>query len=173
MKTIQRAFFWVTTVFFLVAGFSVTICQVIPIEFADWKYNHTFYGIVLQGLPIAVLLTLVYTLNKNKTAKQNISIAVLTSIGAAASYFVSVLLMTSYWFGAWVNYEIVYESKENPGEVISHQLWDSGAFGYDGQRTVKLTPFLGLWTVVTEVDTATVDNMNWRPVKREEDIRIP
>jgi hypothetical protein len=173
MKTIQKASFWVTTMFFLVVGFTLTIGQVVPIEFSDSRFSNTFYDIVLQGFPVAVLLTLAYTLGKHRTANKNVSIAVLTSIGAVASYFVSVLIMFSYGFGSWVNFDIVYESKENPKEVISHQLWDNGAFGYDGQRTVQLTPFLGLWAVVTETDTATVDRIKWLPVNREGDIKIP
>ncbi|OKL39767.1 hypothetical protein [Pontibacter flavimaris] len=173
MKTLRGTFFWVTTVFFFIVAFSLTIGQLFPIEFADWKYSHTYYDIVLQGFPVAVLLTLAYTMGKHRTVKQNIRIAVLTSIGAVASFFLSVLLMFSYGFGAWVNYEIVYESKENPREVISHQLWDNGAFGYGSQRTVKLTPFLGLWNIAVETDTATVNKMEWHFLKREGDIKIP
>jgi hypothetical protein len=173
MKTIQRVFFWSTTVFFLIAGFSITIGQILPVEFADWKDSHTFYDTVLQGFPVAVLLTLVYTLGKHRTAKQNISIVVLTILGAGAAFFASVLLMFSYGFGAWLDYEIIYENKENPEEVISHQIWDKGALGYGGQRFVRLIPFLGLWNTVTETDTATVDKMEWHLVKREGDINIP
>lgn len=173
MRTVKRIYFWLIATFFVVAAYSLTFGQFLPVEFANWKYSHSFYSIILQGLPVAVLLTLICTISKNRTTKQNISIGVLTVTLAVASFFVIVLMMFPYGFGAWVNYEVVYESKENPREIICHQLWDNGALGYDGQRTVKLTPFLGLWNIATETDTAMIDKGDWRLVRKEDDIRLP
>lgn len=81
--------------------------------------------------------------------------------------------MFSFGFGAWVDEEIIYENKENSKVTINQQIWDIGAFGYGGRRTVKLTPCLGLWNIVTEIDTATIDKNKWELVSREGDIKFP
>ena len=67
----------------------------------------------------------------------------------------------SYGFGAWVNQEIIYGKKENPNETINRQLWDIGAFGYGGQRTVKLSPFLKFWNWAEPVDASKIDKKKW------------
>ena len=64
-------------------------------------------------------------------------------------------------------------NKENPNVTINQQLWDIGAFGYGGQRTVKLTPILGIWNWAEEIDTTEIEKDNWTLVEREGDIKFP
>ena len=109
MRIIQKIAKWTTILFFIIALFSFTIAQIIPIEFSDWKFMHRFYDIIVQGLPIAVLLTLIWTLKKTNTKKRNIITGILTVITTVIVAFCSILLIFSYGFGAWVNQEIVYE----------------------------------------------------------------
>lgn len=52
-----------------------------------------------------ILLTLVWTLNKERQRKRNISIGVITSGLAAGMFFASFFLMFSYGFGAWIDQE--------------------------------------------------------------------
>jgi hypothetical protein len=72
-----------------------------------------------------------------------------------------------------VNEEIIYENNKNPEVTIKQQLWDIGAFGYGGQRTVKLTPFLEYWNSVEQVNTANIGRENWTLVQKEGDIKFP
>ena len=88
-------------------------------------------------------------------------------------FFGTIFLMFSYGFGAWVDEQIIYENKENPNVTINQQLWDIGAFGYRGQRTVKLTPILGIWNWAEQIDTAEIETDNWTLVQREGDIKFP
>ena len=173
MKTIQTIFKWLTLTFFGITLFSLTIGQILPIEFADWKDMHLFYDIIFQGLPIAILLTMIWTIKNGSPKRKKITIGILTPIIAFAAFFGTIFLMFSFGFGAWVNQEIVYENKTNPQETINEQIWDIGAFGYGGQRTVKLSPTLGLWNIVTEIDTTEIEKDNWTLVQREEDIKFP
>ena len=173
MKIIKKIFKWTTLSFLGIALFAMTFGQVIPIEFLDWHDMHLFYDIILQGLPIAILLTLVWTINKDRPKKTNLTIGIVTPILAIAMFFGTVTLMFSYGFGAWVNFEIIYENKDNPKTTINKQLWDIGAFGYGGQRTVKLTPLLGIWNLVKEVDTAEIEKENWILVQKQGDIKFP
>ncbi len=153
--------------------FSITIGQILPIEFADWKDMHLFYDIIFQGLPITILLTMIWTIKKESPKRRKITIGILTPIIAFAAFFGTIFLMFSFGFGAWVNQEIVYENKANPQVTINEQIWDIGAFGYGGQRTVKLKPTLGLWNIVTEIDTTEIEKDNWTLVQREGDIKFP
>lgn len=68
---------------------------------------------------------------------------------------------------------MIYENKLNPEVTINRQLWDVGAFGYGGQRTVKLSKVLGLWNLVKEIDTAKIDEDDWTLVQKEGDIKFP
>ncbi len=173
MKLIQELFKWATLLFFGVAIYAMTIGQVVPAEFANWSDQHLFYDVILRGLPIAVLLTFIWTIKKERPKKANIAIGVATPILTAGTLFWTFALMFSYGFGAWTNEEIIYENKSNPEITVNKQVWDIGAFGYGGQRTVKLTPFLGLWNLVEGIDTAKIDKNGWTLVKREGDIKSP
>ena len=173
MRRIQQIFKWMTLLFFGIAVYAMIIGQFVPIEFADWHYMHLFYDIILQGLPIAILLTLVWTLKKERPKKTNIAIGILTPIIAGGMFFGTIFLMFSYGFGAWIDEEIIYEKKENPEVTINQQLLDIGAFGYGGQRIVKLTPFLGLWNWVEQVDTAKIDKGNWTLLQKDGDVKFP
>jgi hypothetical protein len=173
MKQIQKIFKWTTLLFFGIAIYAMTIGQVVPIEFADWQHMHLFYDIILQGLPIAILLTLLWTLRKDRPKNRNIAIGILTPLIAGGMFFATIFLMFSYGFGAWVDEQIIYEKKENPNVTINQQLWDIGAFGYGGQRTVKLTPILGIWNWAEEIDTTEIEKDKWTLVEREGDIKFP
>ena len=172
MKRIQQIFKWTTLLFFVIAIHALTIGQIVPIEIADWHDMHLFYDIILQGLPIAVLLTLVWTLQKEGSKRMNIAIGIATPVVAAATFFGTVFLMFSYGFGAWVDEEVIYENKSHREVTINQQLWDMGALGYGGQRTVKLTPFMGFWNLVKEVDTTKIEQGEWTLIQKEGDIKL-
>ena len=162
-----------TLLFFGIAIYVIIIGQIVPIEFADWHDMHIFYDIILRGLPVAVLLTLVWTIKKERPTKINIAIGVVTPLLAAGMLFWTYFLMFSYGFGAWIDEEIIYENKHDPKITVNKQIWDIGAFGYGGQRTVKLIPLLGFWNLVEKVDTAKIEKKEWILVRKEGNIRLP
>jgi hypothetical protein len=173
MKIIQKTVKWMTILFFLIVLFSLTIAQIIPIEFADWRIMHKFYEIIIEGLPIAILLTLIWNLKRSKSKKRNIITGILTFILAIIVCFSSIFLIFSYGFGVWVNYEIVYEHKVNPEQTINEQIYDIGAFGYGGKRIVELKPFFKYWQKVQLIDTTKIETKNWIRVEKESDIKFP
>ena len=173
MRLIQAVFKWITLLFFGVAIYAMTIGQTVPVEFADWNDQHLFYDVILRGLPIAVLLTFIWTIKKERPRKTNIAIGVATPLLAVGMLFWTFFLMFSYGFGAWINEEVIYENKSNPEMTVNKQIWDIGAFGYGGQRTVKLTPFLGLWNLIERVDTTEIERSDWMLIQREGDIKFP
>jgi hypothetical protein len=132
-----------------------------------------FYIIIIGGLPIAVLLTLIWTLKKSNTKKRNIVTGILTVIATGVVVFCSIYLIFSYGFGAWINQEIVYEYKLNPKRTINEQIYDIGAFGYGGQRIVELKPFFKYWYEVQPIDTTKIELENWVRVEKEGDIKFP
>jgi hypothetical protein len=173
MKIIQKTVKWIIISFFLIVLFSFTIAQIIPIEFADWRVLHKFYEKIIEGLPIAVLLTLIWTLKKSKSKRRNIITGILTFMVAIIVCFSSIFLVFSYGFGVWINYEIVYEHKVNPEQTINKQIYDIGAFGYGGKRIVELKPFFKYWKKVQLIDTTKIETKNWIRVEKEVDIKFP
>ncbi len=173
MRQIQKIFKWLTLMFFGITIYAMTIGQMVPVEFVDWHHRHLFYDFILWGLPIVVLLTLIWTLKTLNTRKTNILIGIFTSIVAGAMGIASIYLMFIFGFGAWINEEMMYENKDNPGVKINRQLWDNGALGYGRKRTVKLTPFFIFWNLVEQVDTEDIDKENWILVKKEGNIKFP
>ncbi|GAA5021953.1 hypothetical protein GCM10011506_01890 [Marivirga lumbricoides] len=73
--------------------------------------------------------------------------------------------MYSFSYGAWVNKAIIYRNKKNPEVTVNQQSWDIGVFGYAGERTVKITPFLELWNRVEDIDTTKIDRSEWDLLK--------
>lgn len=173
MSKLEKVFQWLTLIFFSVALYSMTLGQYIPIEFTNWRHSHIYYDIILAGLPVATLFTLVWTIRKANSKKRNILIGIATILVTFGMFILSIYFLFVFGFGAWVNEEILYENKQNPKQIISQQLLDIGAFGYGGQRTVKLTPFLGLWNITTEIDTTKIEKNDWTLVKKEGDIKFP
>lgn len=173
MTQTQKIFKWVTLVFFTVLLFTLTIGRETPLEFSNKTVMRLFYNVLLLGLPIATLLTYVWTFNKEKAFRRNLGVGLLTGLLTCLALFVMVILMWVYAYGGWVNEEIIYESKLNPNVTINRQLRDEGGFGYGVPRTVKLTPVLYLWNWVEEVDTTEMNRRDWVLVQREGDLKCP
>lgn len=173
MRIIQNTAKWMTISFLVIVLFSLAIAQIIPIEFADWKIMQRFYDIIIEGLPIAVLLTLIWTLKKSNTKKRNIITGILTVLVTVIVVFFSIFLIFSYGFGAWINQDVVYKHKSNPNTTINEQIYDIGAFGYGGQRIVELKPFLKYWNKVQLIDTTKIKVENWVRIEKEGDIKFP
>lgn len=108
MRLINEIIKWLTLLFFGIAIYAMTIGQIVPIELADWHHMHLFYDIILQGLPIAILLTLVWNLKKESAKKTNIAIGIITPIIAGGVFFSTIFLMFSFGFGAWIDEEIMF-----------------------------------------------------------------
>ena len=156
----------------MVTVFSLTIGQILPYEFADYKLQQKFYDTIIQGLPIAVLLTLFGTIKKENSRTKNwtyIGLTVLTSIICLVA---QLFLVFSFGFGVWTTITTTYRHKSENKE-IKEQLYDIGAFGYGGQRTVKIEPFLNYWILPTPIDTLTINKNEWDFVNEQGDIKIP
>lgn len=164
---------WITLLFLILVILSFTIFQNTPIEIANMHWQQYYYRFLLEGLPIMVILTLIWTLKKSNSRKQNLLIVILTTAMSIAISFYSLFLTFRFGFGTWINYNIAYENKSNPTQTINEQIYDVGAFGYGGKRTVKLTPFFKYWNKVKHVDTLSIDHKKWKRVDKESDIKFP
>ena len=56
---------------------------------------------------------------------------------------------------------------------IQEQLYDIGAFGYGGQRTVEIKPFLYFFILPTPIDTLSINKEEWEFVNKQGDIKFP
>lgn len=123
ISTIKKTIFWTAIAFILLTFFSLTIGQILPYEFADYKVMHNFYDTIMQGLPIAILLTLFGTIKRENTKAKNwtfLGVTVLTSI---ISFFIMVSLIFKIGFGAWTTVTTIYRHKTED-KVIKEQLLD-------------------------------------------------
>ena len=172
MQVIKKTIFWTAIAFIGLTIFSLTIGQILPYEFADYKIMHKFYDIIMQGLPVAILLTLFGTIKRKKTKTQNLTLLGLTVLTSILSFFVMVSLMFRIGFGAWTTVTTIYRHKTENKE-IKEQQFDVGALGYGGQRIVEIKPILKFWILPTKIDTAKINKNEWTFVNEQGDIKIP
>ncbi len=171
-KTIKLTIFWIAISFIVITIFSLTLGQILPYEFADNRIMHSFYDIIMQGLPIAVLLSLFGTVRKVNSKTKNWTFVGLTVLISILSFFLILNLIFKIGFGAWTTETILYRHKTENKE-IKEQLFDVGAFGYDGQRIVETKPFLKYWISVTNIDTTSMDKDQWEYINKQGDIKFP
>jgi len=161
MNKIQKIFFSSTMSFFILVIYSLSIAQNLPIEIGDWKLQQKFYDFIILGIPLFILLTLVWTIRKSSTLKRRMTILLSTLTGFLISIFLVVFLLFAYGFGAWIDKEVLFKNKENANITIKKQVLDNGAFGCDRHRIVKLEPYYMFWNKVTIVDTNMIDYSKW------------
>lgn len=172
MQLIKKIIFWTAIAFIVLTIFSLTIGQILPYEFADYKIKHKFYDTIMQGLPITILLTLFRTIKPKKTKIQNLTLLGLTILTSILSFFVMVSLIFHIGFGTWMTITTIYRHKTESKE-IKDQLFDVGALGYGGQRIVEIKPTLKFWILPTKIDTAKMNKNEWILVNEQGDIKIP
>ncbi len=151
--------------------FSLTIGQILPFEFADYIIRQNFYGILIVGTPIAILLTLFGTVKRGRTERNGIFL-VITSLVSIASFLAVVHFIFLFYFDDWVTVTTIFRHKTN-GKEIKEQWYDIGAMGYGGKRIVKTQPFLKYWVLPTNVDTAKIDKNEWIFVDEQGEIKFP
>lgn len=172
MQVIKKTIFWTAIVFIGLTIFALTVGQILPYEFADYKLQHKFYDTIIQGLPIAVLLTLFGTLKKQNSKTRNWTFGILTVLTSILCLVGQLFMIFAFGFGAWTTVTTIYKHKTDNRE-IKEQLYDIGAFGYGGQRTVEIKPFLKYWVLPTKIDTATINKNEWNLVNEQGDIKFP
>ncbi len=171
-KLTQKILFWIAISFIALTVFSLTIGQILPYEFANNKIMHGYYDTIMQGLPIAILLTLVETVGKRNSKKKNLIFAIGTIFTSILSFIIMINLMFQIGFGAWTTVTTIYRNnKEN--KEIKEQIYDSGALGYKGKRIVEIKPFLKYWILPTATDTSAIDKTEWNLVNEQGDIKFP
>jgi hypothetical protein len=171
-EKIRKIIFWTAFVFICLTIFSLTIGQILPYEFADYRLKHKFYDVIMQGLPISILLTLFGTIKRNKTKTQNFILFGLTVLTSILSFFIIISLIFRIGFGAWITVTTIYRHKTKKIE-IKEQWFDVGALGYGGQRIVEIKPFLYFWISPTPIDTLTIDKNEWEHVNEQGEIKFP
>lgn len=171
MGLIKKIIFRSAIIFIVIAIFSLTIGQILPIEIADDNNRHVFYVIVMIGLPIAVLLTLFGTIQKNNTPSKNWTWGCLTVLTSILSFFIVTSMMFKI-LGCWVTVTTIYKHKTN-GKEIKEQWFDVGALGYRGKRIVEVKPFLKYWILISNIDTEKIDKNKWILVNEQGEIKFP
>lgn len=172
-QRIKKTIFWIAIAFILLTMFSLTIGQILPFEFYDYKLSQIFYNTLIVGTPIAILLTLFETVERGQTIGRNLAFLGVTVLVSIASFFaVGILIIIVSGFGNWVTATIIFRHKTNDKE-IKEQWYANGSFGYSGKRIVKTQPFLKYWVLPTNVDTAKIDKNEWIFVDEQGEIKFP
>ena len=172
IKTTKKTIFWIAITFIVLTVFSLTIGQILPYEFADYKIQQGFYDTIMQELPIAVLLTLFWTIKRENTKRKNWIFLGLTVLTSVVCFVAEFFLIFSFGFGVWTTELTIYRHKRENRE-IKEQLYDIGAFGYGGRRIVEIKPFLKYWILPTPIDTLTINKNDWELINLQGDINSP
>ncbi len=170
INIILRIIFWLTIVFIVVAFYALIFGQSSTYEFADWKLSKQFYDTIMQGLPIAILLTLIGTIKRTNDKSKNITIIFTTITGSMFSFFVMASMLFSVSFLTITNDTLLYRHKANSTTVIITQVIGQGTLGADGHRVVKLEPFLKFWNKTSIIDTTRINKAGWIFVNKKIDV---
>ncbi len=171
-EKIKKIIFWTAIAFIGLTVFSLTIGQLLSYEFADYKVMHNFYDTIMQGLPVAILLTLFGTIKRENRKAKNWTFFGLTVLTSIISFVLMASLIFQLGFGAWTTVTTIYRHKTKNIE-IKEQWFDVGALGYGGKRIVEIKPFLKYWILPTAIDTSKIDKENWILVNEEGKIKFP
>ena len=153
----------------LLGIFSITLGQMLPVEFTDSNIRSTFYEWLFQSLPVAVLLLPFGLARRNVVTKWQLATRIgLATILAVLTYVALVgVFMWQIGFASWVDYWVIYHKRTDQQIRIVDQLYDVGAFGYGGHRLVQVRPFTRVFTIVTPVDTGSLNKGEWLLVNKE------
>ncbi|MBW8323927.1 MAG: hypothetical protein K0M50_04100 [Prolixibacteraceae bacterium] len=172
IKTTKKIIFWIAIAFIVLTVFSLTIGQRLPYEFADYKLQQGFYDTIIQGLPIAFLLTLLWTIKRENTKGKNWIFLGFTVLISGLCFVGELFLIFSFGFGFWTTETTLYRHKTE-NKVIKEQRYDIGAFGYGGRRIVEIKPVLKFWILPTPIDTVTINKNEWELTNLQGDINFP
>lgn len=172
---IRKIIFWIAVIILSISIFSITVAPWLPVEFSDYRIPTHFYFWVVMMFPVAILLTLVRTVKKERSKGANIAIVVVTAFSSVIGLISIMLLLysMSLGFGTWINVSVDYRNKENPENSINTQVLDQGALGYKTKRVVEIKPFTPLFNIVTVIDTTKLDKTQWKYVNEQGDIKFP
>lgn len=161
LNIIRKTIFWLSIFLIVLTIYSLTFGQFSNYEFADYKVSSQFYETIMEGLPLAILLTLTGTIKRTHEKSRNIGTIVVTVLISIISFFIMVSLIFSVGFLTITNDLILYQLKSNPKIIITKQTIGQGALGSDGYRIVQLQPFMIFWNKVSIVDTTTINKNEW------------
>ncbi len=167
LNCLSLVIFWLAVILITVIIFSLTIGQLLPIEFKTHQLHNRYYSFAFTGLPIAILLTIFRTIKKENKRLKNRLLTIATIILALLSYVAGINTLLFTGFGAWKNEEILYRNQNNKDITINYQRFDLGALGYGNDRIVQLKPFLLYFQTVKMVKPAKLDEKQWIPVNED------
>lgn len=141
---------------------TITLGQVLPVEFTNPNLKETYYSFILFGVPIAILLTLT-GINRKTDRTLVVARSILTPLIAIISFFVIINLMLRFDLGmtSWDEREILFHQKARPEVVVVKETGTVGVFGAKTTRIVKKTSFTPVFQMVQEVDTLLIDSKYW------------
>ena len=173
MKRLKRILYWLAIAFIVISLYSYIFAPNIPIQFRDADLSNYYHGILLFAFPIAILLTLFGTLKTEYNHFKILIIITITSLISIIIFTLSLKFVFLPGYGHWVDLTVLYRSKKESNIKIANQLYDVGAFGYRGKRTVKIKPFLYLYETAQDIDTTKIDKSQWDYINEEGDFKFP
>lgn len=170
LKNIQYIIKILATLYFfgLFMLIMLKVFSIVPQKkFADEIQNYCFYGI-----PIFILSTLFFTLDKRNGLRRNLTWLILTPM-FSFSLYILINLLSIFFYEYWMDFSIAYEHKSDATHTIREQLEDKRAFGYGRKRFVEVIPMFFIFQRITPVDTTQLQMKEWRYVNKEGDVKWP
>jgi hypothetical protein len=140
-------------------GFLILILSFFSIEPKD-EYQFLISSIIRLGIPLIILLSLFFTVNKKISVWMNIQFIIITPVVAFCALFM-VEMLSLFFSHHWVNNSILFENKKDKTQSINEQFLVNEELGNQGTRMVKIIPFFGVFQKVVEIDTAQIDKNEW------------
>ncbi len=165
MSKIQKIFFIITISYLLMASCSIITGYFFPIELVNLSFRDNYYISLVLGIPIAIILTIVWTWRYSKRFKRNANIAVNTVYIGIGLILPLIVLIYPLTYKHWIDKAVIYRNIKDYNKTISIQELDPYRFYSGLNRTVILVPFLKHWNIVKDVDIKTINKNEWESIK--------
>ena len=154
---IKKFLFWISVSLITFWILSPVMRLVVKIEWRTPELLESYQQFVRIGFPLAIFFAFILSIKKNEDASP-----ITAKILAAVIFpIVSFGILLFSGFCGYVNRELFHE-KAGSSKIIERRI-DCGAIdsGDSEYRTVKVSPFLGYFNYITEIDTNKIDKNNW------------
>lgn len=165
MSKIQKIFFIITISYLLMASFSIIAGYFLPIELVNLSFRDNYYISLVLGIPVAIILTIVWTWRYSKRFKRNANIAVNTVYIGIGLILPLIVLIYPLTYKHWIDKAVIYRNIKDYNKTINIQELDPYRFHSGLNRTVILVPFFKYWNFVKDVDIKTINKNEWEPIK--------
>lgn len=166
MNTIKRVVFWTSLVYLGIWIIFPIIRKLFHLEFVSNEMKVDYQKFQFYAVPVAILLTLVWTIKPKDLIKEKLYKVSLTLLVIVFLYFITIMTL---FMGMciYTDREVLYQHKENPNRKIMIRNYGCGAFDSSTPSThvFEVNYFSRYIKSAHKIDTTEIEMWEWERVK--------